>query len=315
MNALSNPYAERKGETYDDRLVAFRTRSQAHSVPKDEHSIARYFHQYALSDPLPPLPASRGTPRALDAKQVAERAYPAGVPLDVPRCIRYRDDVEELFSARSILSIIRDSKERAKRIVRSHFVPDHEEAAFGIDADRNIGAAVSVAANERKLGVPYDYTLEQVEAAVYRDDREPLSVMMSVRETLSRALSERGRLPDVSAARAKAVDDLANTRVHMACHSDRVRSKELALHSVDIPERFAFGTLRNEANTRARNFRRGATDAQRKRIQNRWDDPASHHLVQAAQRLPSASITSAPWNPAPMNRDSEQTLECSWESC
>ena len=292
MDPSISPYHEKKCETYEDKLIAFRTRADDRKLEETRH-IATYFHQYAFGDQsAADVPAGAGSARAStqDAKSAALRAYPIGVPHDVPACVRHREDVVELFTPQSIMSIVFESKRRAKEIVRSHYQDDDGAIAFGSDASEY------AAPGSKRVGVPHDYKMEEVVQAVQRDDKDPLAVMMSVRETLSRSLSERGRVPSVPAARQLAIDELAGTRVHMACHADRVRSKELMLHSTDVPERFIFGAMRNASRAGARSFRKGADDAQREKIQNRWNDSASHHLVRAAQRLPSPTVKSNYWS-------------------
>lgn len=264
---LSNEYDYEEENSFEDQLIAFRNRSNKRNVVDYKEGvleIATDFHQYSLN----------GTGNEKGGAPANPAAYRAGVPLDVPYCIRHTKDVQDIFSPQSIHSIIQDSRKRAEMIVRSHYQVD-ETSAFGGSAQDG---------DNPRVGVPHDYSLETALAAVRRPDRDPLSVMIDVRDRLSKALCERGRVPTIESVRKRIVDNLADARVHSACHSDRLMTKELMLHSTNIPERFAFGALRDARRTSSRRFLRGASDEQRVRIQNRWDDSANHHLVRAVQR-------------------------------
>lgn len=279
-------YDEKENESYEDRLVAFRTRSNGFD-DKETKSIAPHFHHYSTSDRM--YTQSDSDQKNTVVQSRAIQSFPVGVPVEVPQCVRSRTDVIDLFTPKSILKIIAESKDRARNIVETHFEIDDGRGAFGQDVPETTNGT-------NKVGVPHDYSLESVLKAIYRNDKDPLSVMLHVRSVLTQSLTERGRFPSLKDSREHAVDELANTRVHMACHADRVRSKELMLHSTDVAERFVFGRMRNASSSvRVRGFRKGSDDQQRMKIQQRWNDSASRHLVGATERLPSPSLRRVGW--------------------
>lgn len=271
---MPNEYDYEEGKSFDDQLVAFRNRANNLAVDgkNSAPALSSDFHRYSIS--------ANGD--KYDSESHAPIAYPAGVPLEVPFCIRRRKDVEHLFAPRSIHSIIHDSRTRAATIVRSHFLDD--ESGFHSDA-ADVGAEGDTSRRRDPRAIaPHDTSLNSALAAVNRPDHDVLQVMITVRDRLAKALSERGRVPAVLDARKRVVDKMARERVHSACHSNRLMTKELMLHSTDIPERFAFGTLRDPRRAGSRRFLRGASDEQRVGIQNRWNGAADHHVVGAVRR-------------------------------
>ena len=288
-------YDENPNETYEDRLLQYndrRARSSAEDLKRIHNpEFTRRFLQYAEDDDedetvgrgiADSIYKNKETRLALHSKAsslaVSEKNIPRqlthgedGKKIQVwtqarlgalctwflqciPSAIRCRKDIRDLFSSKGIISIIEESRQVALEKIKQ------------IYETRNWGTG--------------DTKYEDAVRRVHRPADNIVSLLNDVQSALVEKLSMPGSYPDVKGSREDVVLELSERRVHDALFSDRVKQVEIMLHATNVPERFTFGNIVDNA----KNRRCGTTERQRVAIQRVWDTPGLRQLAKRRGR-------------------------------